>query len=107
MQSDVGVDVGAIELHNVLNAFQSSRGHGLYVCESFRDERRGGIDTYWHEVEAEAHGIEDLHRSVGSFTRPLRDEARRDLHRFARTLERLAKRIDRVVTEPGTAMQES
>ena len=93
-----GVDLGAIELHNVLNAFQSSPGHGVYVCESFRDGRREGIDEYWHEVAHEAHGIADLHRSVGSFKRPLSDEAARDLHRFARTLERLVKRIDRVVT---------
>jgi len=104
--SEQGIDLGAIELHNVLNAFQSSPGHGIFVCEGFRDGRRQSIDDYWDEVAHEAHGIEDLHRAVGSFRRPLREEARRDLHRFARALERLVKRIDRVVTAPDAAMRD-
>ena len=101
-----GVDLGVIELHSVLNAFQSSPGHGIFVCEGFRDGRRWFIDDYWDQVEHEAHGVAALHRAVGSFKRPLTDAARRDMHRFARVLERLAKRIDRVVTAPDAAMQE-
>ena len=89
----------AVELHAVLNAFQSSAAHGIYVCESFRDGRREPIDGYWHEVEAEAQGIDDLHRSVGSLYTPISDRCRADLHRFARVLERLTKRIDRVVCQ--------
>lgn len=87
----------AVELHAVLNAIQSSARYGVYVCESFRDGRREPIDSYYGDVESEAQGIDDLHRSVGSVFRPLTDQCRADMHRFARALERLSKRIDRVV----------
>lgn len=86
------------ELHRVLQSIQCSNDFGIYFCESFRDPRRHYIDDYWNEVAQEAFGIEDLHRLVGRVdTSPLTDEARSRLHLFARLLDRLARRIDRVV----------
>lgn len=89
-----------VELHRVLNSFQSSQDFGVYVCEAFRDPRQHYIDDYWAEVEREALGIHDLRKHLGRTTAPLSDDARRQLYQFARLLERLAKRIDRVVTAP-------
>lgn len=86
------------ELHRVLQAVQCSTDFGVYFCESFRDPRRHYIDDYWQEVEHEALGIEELHRAVGKVdSAPLSDEACARMHQFARLLERLARRIDRVV----------
>lgn len=90
------------ELHSVLNAFQGTDQHGAYVCESFRNPRVQGLNSYWDEVSAEAMSLEDLHRLIGSKRTPLSDESRRQMHRFARLLERLVKRIDRVVTTPDS-----
>ena len=86
------------ELHRVLQSVQCSSEFGVYFCESFRDPRRNYIDDYWHEVSHEAIGIDELHRAVGKVnSAPLTDEARTRLHQFARLLDRLARRIDRVV----------
>lgn len=95
-------DSGAkAELHRVLQAVQCSRDFGIYFCESFRDSRRHYIDDYWHEVSEEAIGVEDLHRVVGKVdSSPLTDEARTRFHQLARLLDRLARRIDRVVLAP-------
>lgn len=89
---------GKAELHRVLQSVQCSSEFGIYFCESFRDPRRHYIDDYWSEVSQEAVGIEDLHRLVGRVDNaPLTDEARAKLHQFARLLDRLSRRIDRVV----------
>jgi hypothetical protein len=89
---------GKAELHRVLQAVQCSNDFGIYFCESFRDPRRHYIDDYWSEVRDEALGIEELHRAVGRVDNtPLTDEARARLHLFARLLDRLSRRIDRVV----------
>ena len=86
------------ELHRVLQAMQCSSDFGVYLCESFRDPRRHYIDDYWQEVCKEAVGIEDMHRLVGKVDNtPLTDEARARFHQLARLLERLSRRIDRVV----------
>jgi len=87
------------ELHGVLNAFQNSRSFGVYVCEAFRDPRKAPIDAYWEEVAGEAYGIEDLHRLIGRRDHPLSDEARARMHQFARLLERLSRRVDRLVVQ--------
>ena len=89
---------GKVELHRVLQAVQCSTDFGVYFCESFRDPRRHYIDDYWSEVREEAVGIEELHRAVGRVDNtPLSDEARSRLHLLARLLDRLSRRIDRVV----------
>ncbi len=89
---------GKTELHRILQSIQCSSDFGVYLCESFRDPRRHYIDDYWHEVAPEAFGIEELHRIVGKVDNtPLTDEARSRLHLFARLLDRLSRRIDRVV----------
>ena len=86
------------ELHRVLQAMQCSSDFGVYLCESFRDPRRHYIDDYWQEVCKEAVGIEEMHRLVGKVDNtPLTDEARARFHQLARLLERLSRRIDRVV----------
>jgi hypothetical protein len=89
---------GKAELHRVLQSIQCSYDFGVYFCESFRDPRRHYIDDYWTEVSQEAFGIEELHRAIGRVDNtPLSDPARARLHQFARLLDRLARRIDRVV----------
>lgn len=89
---------GKAELHRILQAVQCSSDFGIYFCESFRDPRKHYIDDYWNEVREEAIGVEELHRAVGRVDNtPLSDEARSRLHLFARLLDRLARRIDRVV----------
>jgi hypothetical protein len=89
---------GKAELHRVLQSIQCSHDFGIYLCESFRDSRRHYIDDYWTEVSGEAFGIEELHRAVGRVDNtPLSDPSRARLHQFARLLDRLARRIDRVV----------
>lgn len=86
------------ELHRVLQAIQCSTDFGVYLCESFRDPRRHYIDDYWQDVCKEAIGIEEMHRLVGKVDNtPLTDEARARFHQLARLLERLSRRIDRVV----------
>lgn len=86
------------ELHRVLQSIQCSSEFGVYFCESFRDPRRHYIDDYWHEVSAEAFGVEELHHAVGRVDNvPLPEETRARLHEFARLLDRLARRIDRAV----------
>jgi hypothetical protein len=48
--------------------------------------------------QADAFGIEELHHTVGKVnSSPLPEQARARLHEFARLLDRLARRIDRVV----------
>lgn len=95
-------DFGAkAELHRVLHAVQFSHDYGVHFCESFRDPRRHSIDDYWYEVKEEAISTEELHRAVGKVdTQPLSDEARTGFHQLARLLERLVRRIDRVVLAP-------
>lgn len=88
---------GKTELHRVLNAIQSSTDFGIYICEDLRDPRRAHIDDYWSEVADRALGLDELHRAVGPVATPLTDEARAQMHQLARLLERLSKRIDRVV----------
>lgn len=89
---------GKFELHRVLQAVQASSEFGVYFCESFKDPRKHYIDDYWPEVQHEALGIQELHRLVGKVDNaPLSDEARAHMHQFARLLERLARRIDRIV----------
>ena len=91
---------GKAELHRVLQAIQCSSEFGVYVCESFRDPRRQYIDDYWQDVCREAIGIEEMHRLVGKVNdTPLPDDTRVRFHQFARLLERLARRIDRVVLD--------
>lgn len=85
------------ELHKVLNCIQASADYGVYVCEDLRDPRRHYIDDYWNEIREQAIGIDDMHRLLGSSTSPLTEEARARFHRLARLLERLSKRLDRVV----------
>lgn len=86
------------ELHRILQSIQCSSDYGVYFCESFRDPRRHYIDDYWSEVSHEAFGIEELHHTVGKVnSSPLPEQARARLHEFARLLDRLARRIDRVV----------
>jgi hypothetical protein len=100
VQGEVVNSAVKIELHSVLNAFQHSPDYGVHVCESFRDPRKHGMDEYWSEVELEAFSIDELHRLVGGVQRQpvdLSDRARARLHQFARLLERLSKRIDRIV----------
>jgi hypothetical protein len=98
MQEGLQHGNGKAELHRVLQSIQCSHDFGIYLCESFRDPRRHYIDDYWTEVSGEAFGIEELHRVVGRVdTTPLSDQARSRLHQFARLLDRLARRIDRVV----------
>lgn len=96
-----------LELHSVLNAFQYSPTYGVHVCESFKDPRKHNMDDYWSEVECEAFSMADMHHQVGGSQRQasaaqLSDSARARLHQFARALERLSRRIDRVVlhTDP-------
>lgn len=90
-----------LELHSVLNAFQYSPTYGVHVCESFKDPRKHNMDDYWSEVECEAFSMADMHHQVGGSQRQasaqLSDSARARLHQFARALERLSRRIDRVV----------
>ena len=94
---DAMTSAGKLELHRVLNAFQHSSDYGVHVCESFKDPRRFVLDDYWDEVFLEAFSIDDLHHAVGGVAEPLTDEARARLHQFSRVLERLSKRIDRIV----------
>jgi hypothetical protein len=86
------------ELHRVLNCIQSSTDYGIYLCEDLRDPRRHHIDDYWAEIAETAMGLDDLHKLVGSSSTPLSNEALSKMHQLARLLERLSKRIDRVVT---------
>ena len=89
---------GKAELHRVLQSIQCSHDFGIYLCESFRDPRRHYIDDYWTEVSHEAFGVEELHHAIGRVdSAPLTDQARARLHQLARLLDRLARRIDRVV----------
>ena len=98
VRDEVVASAQKIELHNVLNAFQNSPSYGVHVCESFRDPRRFHMDDYWEDVQCEAISIHDLHTLVGgSQQQGLTNEARARLHQFARLLERLSRRIDRVV----------
>jgi len=97
VRADAVVGAGKIELHRVLNAFQHSADYGVHVCELFKDPRRYTLDAYWDEVFLEAFSIDDLHHAVGGVATPLSDDARARLHQFSRALERLSKRIDRVV----------
>jgi len=90
------------ELRKILNAFQFSRDFGIYVCEDFKDPRRFYMDDYWFDVEHSASGICDLGQAL-DFRHPnhsLTDDARKQFNRFARTLERITKRIDRVIMHP-------
>ena len=80
------------ELFRVLNAFQSSPGFGIYVCEQFRDPRHEHIDEYFHEVQESALGISDLCRCLGKPHTPLQDAARGRMLCFAHVLESLARR---------------
>ena len=97
-----------IELHSVLNAFQCSPVYGVHVCESFKDPRKHCMDDYWDEVEFEAFSVNEMHTLVGGAQRKsppgqeLSHEARAKLHQFSRVLQRLSKRIDRIVL--GTAV---
>lgn len=98
MQQSLWNTEAKAELHRVLQAVQCSSDFGVYLCESFRDPRRHYIDDYWQDVCNEAIGIEEMHRVVGKVNdTPLTDEARARFHQLARLLERLSRRIDRVV----------
>lgn len=90
-------EAGKNELRCVLNAFQNSPAYGVHVCEAFRDPRHSCMDDYWEDVEFEAFCIDDMHRMLPSTPSLLTYDARARLHQFARVLERLSKRIDRVV----------
>lgn len=86
------------ELHRILNAVQCSADFGVYFCERFRDPRKHYIDDYWDDVCDEAFGLDELHKAIGrADSSPLPPEALSRLHLFARLLERLARRIDRLV----------
>lgn len=98
MQQALRTAEAKAELHRVLQAIQCSTDFGVYLCESFRDPRRHYIDDYWQDVCKEAIGVEEMHRLVGKVNDiPLTDEARARFHQLARLLERLSRRIDRVV----------
>lgn len=97
VQAEAIASAGKLELHRVLNAFQHSSEYGVHVCETFKDPRRYVMDTYWDEVREEAFSIDELHHLVGGVATELTDTARARLHQFSRALERLSKRIDRVV----------
>lgn len=98
MQQALRTAEAKAELHRVLQAIQCSTDFGVYLCESFRDPRRHYIDDYWQDVCKEAIGVEEMHRLVGKVNdTPLTDEARARFHQLARLLERLSRRIDRVV----------
>ena len=100
MQRALRITEAKAELHRILQAIQCSSEFGVYLCESFRDPRRHYIDDYWQDVCKEAIGVEEMHRLVGKVNdTPLPDEARVRFHQLARLLERLARRIDRVVLE--------
>lgn len=88
------------ELHRILNAFQHSQAYGIYVCASFRDPRQHHLDDYWAEVQDEAVSVLELHSVLGKTRDPLTEDARRKLYQLSRVLERLSKRLDRVVTAP-------
>lgn len=103
VQAEISHQAVKIELHSVLNAFQHSPAYGVHVCESFRDPRKHCMDDYWDEVRCEAISLGELHQLVGGCQREpseLSDDARARLHQLARLLERLVKRIDRVVLDP-------
>jgi hypothetical protein len=98
MQRALRITEAKAELHRVLQAMQCSSEFGVYLCESFRDPRRHYIDDYWQDVCKEAIGVEEMHKLVGKVDdTPLPEEARVRFHQLARLLERLARRIDRVV----------
>lgn len=97
VQAEVEASAAKLELHSVLHAFQHSPQYGVHVCESFRDPRMHRMDDYWDEVQYEAISIDELHKAVGGSQRGLTDEGRARMHQFARLLERLCRRIDRVV----------
>jgi hypothetical protein len=99
VRDEVLASAQKIELHSVLNAFQSSAAYGVHVCETFRDPRRFSMDDYWEDVQCEAVSLEELHKLIGGSQQPqgLTNEARARLHQFSRLLERLSRRIDRVV----------
>jgi hypothetical protein len=101
VRDEVVASAQKIELHSVLNAFQNSPAYGVHVCETFRDPRRFSMDDYWEDVQCEAVSIEELHKLVGGSQQQqgLTNEARARLHQFARLLERLSRRIDRVVLD--------
>lgn len=87
------------ELHKVLSSIQASEDLGVYLCESFRDPRREYMDDYLAEVMDEAVGIDDLHRLLGRAESALSDKARTRFNHLSRLLERLSKRIDRVLQQ--------
>ena len=87
------------ELHKVLSSVQASEDLGVYLCENFRDPRREYMDDYLSEVLDQAVGIDDLHRLLGRAEAPLSDKARTRFNPLARLLERLSKRIDRVLQQ--------
>ncbi len=97
VRDDAVTGAGKLELHRVLNAFQHSPDYGVHVCESFKDPRRYVLDEYWDEVFLEAFSIDDLHHVVGGLDTPLTPEACARLHQFSRALERLSRRVDRIV----------
>lgn len=87
------------ELHRVLSSIQASEDLGVYLCESFRDPRREYMDDYLAEVASEAVGLDDLHRLLGRAETALSDRARTRFNHLARFLERLSKRVDRVLQQ--------
>jgi hypothetical protein len=87
------------ELHKVLSSVQASEDLGVYLCESFRDPRREYMDDYLAEVADQAVSIDDMHRLLGRAEAPLSDKARTRFNHLARLLERLSKRIDRVLQQ--------
>lgn len=91
-----------LELHRILDAFQLSEDHGVYVCQLFRDSRRTRIDDYWHEVEDHASGVCELRRMVGRHDTPLLPAARGKLAKFAATLRQLSDRLDAALGSRGT-----
>jgi hypothetical protein len=89
------------ELHQILNSIQHSAEWGVFVCEEFKDPRQHNLDDYWSDVVEEASGIRDLRSCLGKFSDPLDTDTISQFNHFARTLERLAKRIDRVLSQPA------
>jgi hypothetical protein len=85
------------ELHQILNSIQHSADWGVFVCEEFKDPRQHNLDDYWSDVVEEASGIQDLRACLGKYSDPLDADAMSQFNHFARTLERFAKRIDRVL----------
>lgn len=84
------------ELESVLSVFRSDASAGVWVWDSERTPPAARLE----DVGDGAIVIEELREEA---RRGLTDECARRMHRLSRMLERLSKRIDRVVTTPNAS----